>query len=637
MVVPNRMVMAPMVTNFAEKDGHVTDRLKSYYAERARGGVGLIIVEATCVDAPTGKHRPGMLCIDHDRYLPGLKDLVKAIKAHGARIAVQLEHTGSMARKSLTGVTPVSASAVPLFPGRETPRELTTAEVEEIVVKYGEAAARAREAGFDAVEVLTGYYYLLGQFLSPVRNLRRDRYGGSLEGRLRLTTDIIAGIRARAGRDFPIICKLSAPIEGVEDDKEIDQVMRLIEQAGSDMLHRIGPSPVIRLGSSYSALTGAMPMRVPRGYAVDLAGRARQVVSIPVMAVGRINRPELAESILESGKADLIGLGRALLADPEFPRKALEDRAQDIRPCIACCRGCISRVKASDLGGKDPDITCTVNPALGKEEELRIRPAGQSRRVLVVGGGPAGMAAAQAAALHGHRVWLYEARDRLGGQAALAALPPGKAEIQGLIDYLGHQLARLGVEVRLGQRANPDTVAGIRPDAVIVATGALPAVPAIPGLENAVTAFDVLEGQAKTGGNVTVVGGGVTGCETAEYLAGQGKKVTIVEMLPEIATSEVPVARYFLLQSLDKMGVRVLAGAAIEEVDNGHVSVHLASGERENVETDTLVIAAGMRPDRDLAAGLAETGLAVQLVGDCTEPRHILEAIREGYAAGLDL
>lgn len=625
----NRLVMSPMVTNYATRDGYVTSTLKDYLVERAKGGVALIITEATCIDAPTGKGTPNMLCIDDDRYVPGLKELAQAVKAEGARIAIQLDHMGSMARSAVTGVTPVSASAVPLFLGKETPHELTIEEIEQIIEKYGQGARRAKEAGFDAIEIHTGFYYLLGQFLSPVRNLRKDKYGGNLEGRLRLTLDILKRIRQEVGEGFPVSCKFIAPFEGMEDEAEIHEVERRLEAAGVDLLHRIGYSPVVDINGP-RALSGARPMRVPRAYAVDLAAKAKAVVKIPVMAVGRINSPGIAEEIIKEGKADLIGLGRALLADPEFARKALEGRAEDIRPCIACCR-CVATVYESK-------VRCSVNPALGREEELRIRPAERRRNVVVIGGGPAGMEAARVAALRGHHVSLYEAKRELGGQLLLLSNTTARRELKDLLSYLKKQLDTLGVEVRLNETVTPSLLRVMRPDVIVLATGAQARLPAIRGVRRnkVATAFDFLEGKAAVGNNVAVVGGGLIGCEVADYLAGQDKKVTVLEMFKELASGEALLPRYYLLESLKAKGVRMLTETKVEAITEEGLLVRTPRG-GETITADSVIFAVGEVPNEGLARELTEKDVEVYCAGDCFEPRRIINAIHEGYLQALKL
>ncbi len=395
MELRNRIVMPPMCTNFASETGAVTQRLIDYYVERARGGVGLVTVEATCVDSPVGRLSPLQLCVDDDKFIGGLNDLVEAIQEKGAKISLQLHHAGRQTTLAVTGgAQPVSASETVYKDVKA--RALPAEGIECVVGRFGESAKRAKAAGFDAVEIHGAHGYLIAQFLSPYVNKRIDEYGGDPEKRMRFVLEVLEETRKRVGLDFPIIFRLSGE-EFVEDGltlKEAKGIAQRLERAGVDALH-------VTAGVG-GTIWPVQPMAVPRGCLVHLAEGIKEVVGIPVIAVGRINNPTLAEEILRDGRADLVSMGRALIADPELPRKVAEGRLDDIRMCTACLRGCSERFNAYLR------ISCTVNPAVGREKEYMVKPADKPKKVLVVGGGAAGLEAARVAALRGHEVTLYE-------------------------------------------------------------------------------------------------------------------------------------------------------------------------------------------------------------------------------------
>ncbi|RJQ28662.1 MAG: FAD-dependent oxidoreductase [Peptococcaceae bacterium] len=622
----NRIVMAPMGTGFGDPDGYVTRRMIDYYAERAKGGAGLITVEATCVDSATGKLAEFDLVLDDDRYIPKLSELAGAIKAHGARASLQLVHGGRYSRaKKLK--QPVAPSPIPSAYTKITPRELTTEEVEMLIEKFGDAARRAQEAGFDAVELMGCTGYLISQFLSPLTNKRKDKFGGETAAeRAAFAVAVIENIRRKTGPSFPVSFKhsVSEYLPGgttIEDSREI---AKAVEKAGASVFHAWAgwhESPVAML-----------PACVERGAFVHLAEAMKEVLSIPVIAVGRINDVALADRILAEKRADLVAMGRAFLADPHFPNKALDGNLKDIRMCTACCQ-CFDRVMMSMV---KPGLTvvCSVNARLGREGET-IPEASPPKKVLIVGGGPAGMEAARVAAGRGHNVTLWEEKEKLGGNLVPAAMPPFKKEIANLTSYLSHQMEKLGVKVVLNKKVTPDSIQAKKADEVIIATGAVPLVPDIPGVngENVVTAVDVLNGKSKTGEKVVVVGGGMIGCETAELLADAGKKVTIIEMLNKIAIDVGPTTRWVTVKRV-KEKAAVITSAEVVGINKSGVTIK-KDGETNNIEADSIVLAAGMKPDRELIEALA--GLPVQTAGDCAKAAKILEAVHGGFAAGCEI
>ena len=633
MEIRNRIVMPPMGTNMATPDGHVTEEIVCYYRERARGGVGLIIVETTCVDAPVGKTTAYQLAIDDDRFIPGLSRLAETIHQHGARTVLQLQHGGRGAKSRITGVQPVAPSPIPMPYGTqvgyegEMPRELAVAEIKELVRKFAKAAQRAKKAGFDGVEIHGTGYYLVAQFLSSTANARQDEYGGSLRKRARFLTEIIQAVREAMGQDYPLLCKISAmelgPGAGITVE-EAQQVARMAEEAGADALEIA------------AMLWGVIPRLPPStaeapGGLLPFMDGLKNAVRIPLIAAGRIT-PELGEKALQERQADLIAMGKALIADPDLPMKAEAGRLDEIRPCIGCLR-CIDNQTVKGKG-----IMCSVNAAVGRERESEVKPPEKSRKVFVVGGGPAGMESARVAALRGHRVTLYEKQARLGGQLLEAIVPPHKDNMKPFLEYLAGQMANRGVDVKLGVEATDQLISEAKPDVVVLAAGVITTLPPIPGIGNAsvVTAKEVLNG-AKVGDTVVVIGGGLVGCETAEYMAKQRKKVTIVEMLDEVAVVMPLALRKMLLARLDYMKVTLLTGVKCQEFTDRGLLITNREGEDKTIVFDTVVIAVGGRPNQTLMEDLKGAGGAVYRAGDCVEPRGIAEAIADGHRIGLEI
>jgi 2,4-dienoyl-CoA reductase-like NADH-dependent reductase (Old Yellow Enzyme family) len=549
----NRLVMPPMGTNYALKDGSVTQRQTDYYEERSKGGVSLVIVEISCVDSPVGKAAVRQIYVDDDRFIPGLSKLAEAIKRHGARAAIQIHHAGRQTSAKLTGHQPVAPSPIPV-PGGEQPRELALSEIATLVPRFAEAAERAKKAGFDGVEIHGAHGYLISQFLSPLSNHRRDAYGGSLENRARFLLEVIEAIRERVGRDYPVWCRLSAMEIGAEGGitlEETQVVAQMAEKAGLDAIH-----------VSAHQVTPARrpPMAQPPCLFVPLAEGIKKVVSVPVITVGRIP-PELAEGVLRDGKADFISIGKALLVDPYLPQKVATGRTGDIRPCIYCL-ACLDSISWRKEG-----VCCVVNPTLGREREYELKPAESPKKVVVVGGGAGGMEAARVAALRGHKVVLFDEGEELGGQLLLASKPPFKDTIETFRQYLVGQVTKLGVELRLRERFTPDMLNELKPDVVVLATGVRPFIPQIPGIqsEKVLQASEVLVG-AETGERVAVIGGELVGCETALYLMERGKKVTIMRRGPELATKVHHFIREPLLGRLQFKGVSMLTGVEYEEI-----------------------------------------------------------------------
>ncbi len=624
MEIKNRLVMPPMGTSLALKDGTVTDRQIDYYEERAKGGPGLVIVELACVDAPVGKAMVKQVAIDDDRFIPGLSRLAEAIKRNGARAAIQIHHAGRQTSARWTGHQLVAPSPIAMS-GGEQPRELTLEEIATLVARFGEAAERAKRAGFDGVEIHGAHCYLICQFLSPLSNHRQDAYGGSIENRARFLLEIIRAIRKRVGKDYPVWCRLSAMEIGAEGGITLEDtqvVAQLAEKAGADAIH-VSAHPV--------APARRPPMAQPPCAFVPFAEAIKRVVSVPVITVSRIP-PELGEEVIREGKADFISIGRPLLADPHLPQKVAAGRMEDIRPCLYCLT-CLD-----SLNWRKEGVCCAVNPTLGREREYAVKPAESPKRVIVVGGGPGGMEAASVAALRGHKVVLFDDGDELGGQMLLAVKPPFKETIETFRQYLVRQVTKSGVELRLRERFTSGWLAKLKPDVVVLATGVVPFIPQIPGIDGGqvIQASQVLAGD-EVGERVVVVGGELVGCETALYLAERGKKVTIMRRGPELATKVNQFIRIPLIGRLQAKGVTILTGVEYEEISDSGVVIRNGAGERKVVEADTVVLAAGAKPNTELLALVEGKVSKVLCVGDCVQPRGIREAVEEGCRAGLTI
>ena len=614
----NRMMMLALTT-FYGNQGKVSERYKDFYAERAKGGVGLISV-GILYPSDIGPASYGGLSIAHDQSIPGLRELTHMIHTHGAKAAGQLG-----LQYKWRGGEVVGPSQIVTRRDLAPPRPLTVQEIHQIVDEFGDGAKRARQAGFDFIELHAGIGYFINRFLSPLTNKRTDAYGGSADNRMRLLLEIIDSAKNKAGHDYPLICRISGDefMQGGNALEESKQISRRLEDAGVQCIS-------VQAGW-HEAPVPLIHQSVPPGAYVYQAEEIKGAVNVPVVAAYRINDPLLADKILAKGEADLIGLARALIADPEFPAKAREGRLDEIRRCIACCH-CL------DLVLSDKPMACTVNAMAGREAEYIIRPASRPKRVFVIGGGPAGMEAASRAAQRGHQVTLWERRNELGGQLLLAAIPPFKAELANLRKYLIGQVERCGVRIKMGVEATASSLQEERPDAVIVATGADPITPEIPGVEreNVVTAFDVLSGCADAGQNVIVLGGGMVGCETAELLASKGKKVTILEMLGRIGNDIGMTTRWVIIQRLREAGIKMETEAKASEITDKGVRV-VRRGSSEFFDGDTVVLAVGVSSNKKLAQELEGMFADIHTIGDCVEPGRFGQAIEGGLRVAREL
>jgi 2,4-dienoyl-CoA reductase-like NADH-dependent reductase (Old Yellow Enzyme family)/thioredoxin reductase len=625
-----------MGTNYAEAGGGVSQRMLDYYEARARGGAGLIIVEGSapslkCTTSPQGapSHQASL---GDDRFISGWQELTDAAHKYNARIAIQIMH-GTL--ENWNGkIVQVAPSAV-IVPTRvmgilgEPPHELTVEEIAERVEWFASAARRAKKAGFDGVEVHGAHQYLVAAFLSSATNQRKDKYGGSVENKARFLIEILQAIKKEVGPDFPVWVRFNAREWGVGNGITIEEtrwMVPLVVEAGAQALHVSG------YGAGSYITTAPIPDTA--GLLVPLAEEVKRLTRVPVIAVGRLDL-ELGEKILKEGKADFVAIGRRLLADPDLPNKATEGKLDEVTPCIGCME-CIERLAFDERG---EGVTCVVNPALGKEKAYQIKPVRKVKKVVVIGGGPAGMQAAIVAAQRGHKVTLLEREARLGGQLNIAALPPFKSDIVPWINYLVNQVKKAGVEVKLNTDATVDMIVKMKPDAVVIATGGVPTIPRVPGIDrpNVVTAQDVLSGKSRAGQNVVIIGGGMVGCETGHYLAQQGKKVTIVEVLSRMASDMLPMTRRRLVDGLRSNEVTLLTSATCEEIKEDSVQVTTADGEKRSIPADTVIVAVGYRANDELRKAVEGKVAELYCIGDSAQPRRIREATTEGYQTGLAL
>jgi len=622
--VANRIIKSSTTTGMANIDGTVSERLVRHYKELARGGAGLVNVGYAWMDNIASKSIQCQIGIADNEHIPGLMWLARTIQENGAKAGLQLEHCG---RQKFLGTPPMKApSRVPWeelkMMGGTIPEELTFEEIEKIVEAFGDAARRTQMAGFDLVEVHGAHGYLITNFLAPRTNKRTDWYGGSLENRMRFLLEIVANIRAKVGPDYPFSVRLSGSEyepDGVMIEETIETA-KALEKAGVNILHISG-------GNHHQMAHQVTPMYLPVAHNTWAAERVKKEVNIPVIASGSITSPELAEEILSSGKADFVGLARPLFADPYLPKKARENRAEDIVPCIRCCDGCLER--GLFLFGH---IHCTVNISCGQEGEFDIIPAEKVKKVAIVGGGPGGMEAARVAALKGHQVTLYEKRE-LGGRLIEAGIPSFKSDIKPLITYYVHQMKKIKNIKVVKKKATPGEIKKGKYDAVVLAIGGKTLEPKIAGSEsNKALDWEEAMNGAKMGKNVLVVGGGLIGTELAMHLAEKGKRVTMVEMLDEVAMGVEKAAIAVVMGKIAELKIDTHTGQRLEAItEKGAITVDRFGKETEFV-ADNVVLALGLGPQRDFASALKDEDMEVFEVGDA-KPRKIFDAIHEGHIA----
>jgi len=612
----NRMVMSAGETNYHTPEGGVTKRLLEFYRERAKGGIGFAVVGIAKIEP----HFFGGIGVYDDKFIPELKMISDIFHEYGVSCALQIWHPGRYEISLDPHRTPVAPSPVPppIFT-KKVPKELTKEEIIRIEEEFAEAALRAKKAGFDAVELIGSAGYLISQFFSPATNKRTDEYGGSLENRTRFAVEIIELIKEKCGK-FPILMRIAGDefIEGGNTVKEMKKIAKIMEDAGI--------SAINVMAGWHESRKPLVTMLVPRGGYAYLAKEIKDAVSIPVIASHRINDPMVAEKILRDGMADMVSMFRALLADPEFPRKVMEGRFHEIRTCVACNQGCMDMV----MQGRP--ITCLVNPTVGREAEFREMRVGKRKKIVIVGGGPGGCKAAELLAIKGHEVVLYE-RSKLGGQLNIAANSPISYEFSEIGKYFERILPKLGVKIKY-ENADAAKILKERPDVVILAVGASQLIPKIPGVDNCDLAFDVLLGK-DVGKRVAVIGGGGVGCCVAAKLANEGKDVTILEMLPKIGKDIGISTRWTVIMYLREKGVKMLTNSKVIEIKKDSV-IFESNGERKELRFDSVVLAVGTIPNDGLYEELKDK-VEVYKIGDCLKPRKAIDATREAAELALKI
>ena len=625
--IKNRVFMPPISTNLADK-GYVTDALVKHYAARAKGGVGLIVTEVTTVE-PTYVYLPGDMSIADDSFIPGWKKLTDAVHQYGTKILPQLFHPAYMAFPIPGTPRLIAPSFVGPYYAKEAPRPVTVEELYTIIKQFGEAALRVKKAGADGVEIHAAHAHgLLGGFLSPLYNKRTDEYGGDINGRLRLTLEVIREVRKTCGSDFIIDVRISGDeySDGGLNLNDAIYVSKQLEKAGVDMLHVSGGTTIKR-GSSIPAPGTKM------GSHSALSAEIKKYVSIPVATVGRITEPWIAEELIANGKADICMIGRANLCEPEFCNKAQAGKIDEIRPCIGCLR-CLNGI----MFGKR--VSCTVNPSFEPENEDTLLPADTKKNVLVIGGGPAGMEAAFVAAKRGHHVVLADKQDALGGTVRIAAVPIAKQDLTQLIKYQAHKLEQAGVEVLLNTEITLEVIKEQYADyEIILCGGSTPIVPSfMTEFKDYMTADDVLYGRKFPGRKIVIIGGGSVGCETADYLAPilndrfpRNREIILIEMAHEIMANESGPGRSLLVQRMMGKGIQIICDAKVEKVSNDTIQYSKNGVDYEITDADTLVLAMGYRPNVTLQEQLADAGVAYTVLGDCNKLGNIKDAISAGY------
>lgn len=623
MELKNRLVMPPMVRNYASLKGLVTEQYLDHIESIAKGGVGMLILEASYI-TEQGKGFLNELGIHNDKVIPGLNKLAKVAHKHKAKIGIQLYHAGRQTSSATTGMPLVAPSPIPCPLMQGNPKQLTKKEIKQIVQQFADAAARAQKAGLDFVELHGAHGYLITQFLSPFSNKRKDEYGGSFENRFRFAKEIVEAVRAAVGDKYPVTIRLSADemVPGGLRAGDVAKIAAELEKLGVDAIH-------ISVGNYASYAQGYLipPMVMDDGLLIKYAQVIKEAVNIPVITVGKIRTAKMGENAIKKGYADMVAIGRTLLADPEWPNKVKNNQLETINPCIACNQGCIQRLFSGQ------QVWCTTNPATAREKLFKTT-SKKKRTVVIIGGGPAGLSAARTAASRGDKVILFEKNRSLGGQLPLAAAAPNRPGWEELLRALIRDVKHLGVAVKLGIEPTADEVKQLKPNQVIIAVGSSANQPKISGLNNvyAVNSRDVLSKKFRLKGAVVVVGGGCAGAQTAEYIADKHHKVTIIEMGQDIALDAPLEDRALLLGRLAQKKVKILTKTMVIGFEKNKVIV-LRGKKKDVLPAKTVVLCLGSHSNNSIAKVMKKVCKNVVIVGDARKPRRVTEAMIEGALA----
>ena len=621
MTVKNRFVVPPMGNNFANTDGTWSDESVAYYAERAKGQFGLITIEATVVHkgAKGGPRKP---CLYDDNSIESLKKITDACHAEGAKISIQLQNAGPEGNAKNAGAPIQAATAIAAADGRDIPEAVPTEQVYELIKGYGEAAVRAMKGGADAVEIHMAHGYLVNSFMSPRTNKRVDEFGGNFENRMRFSRLIIEEVKKKTEGKIAVLARINSTEDmfGGLDNHDMCAVASYLEDCGIDGLH---VSRAVHLKDEYMWA----PTGIHGGFSAELVANIKKCVSIPVITVGRYTEPQFAEQIIKMGNADLVAFGRQSLADPHTPQKAMEERLEDLTPCIACLQGCVANMYA----GKP--ICCLVNPVLGHEKE-GLPKAEKAKKVYVIGGGVAGMCAAFTAKRRGHDVTLFEATDKLGGNMRLAAYPPGKGDITNMIRSYIHRCQKDGVKIVMNCEVTPELIKEEKPDSVIIATGSKTLILPIEGIDNPaiIHGSDLLDGKRAAGKKVLVVGGGMVGCETAAFLGEQEHDVTVIEFRDTVGADVIHEHRVYLMKDFEDYGIKEITGAKVCKFYEDGVEYETADGVRhESRGYDSVILSMGFRNYNPLEEKIKDLVPETHVIGDAIRARRALDATKEAY------
>jgi 2,4-dienoyl-CoA reductase-like NADH-dependent reductase (Old Yellow Enzyme family)/thioredoxin reductase len=628
MNVKNRLLMSAMSINFGvDQSGYVTDQLSHYMAARARGGVGMMLVGGGGIH-PSGAELPDLPALWDDGCIPGLQRMADLIRPFDCRLGMQLMHGGRQSYHEHK-LAPSAIAAPAVVKG--IPKALTVDEIHMLTAAFGAAARRCREAGFDFIEIHAAHGYLINQFMAPNANRREDAYGGSFENRTRFMMETMTEIRRQCGNDFTVGVRINGE-DYIDNGWGLDEALELavlLEGRGADYLH-------VSAGVYGSKQLTIPSMYIPQGCFTHLAEAVKAKVQVPVVAVGRIKSPELADRIVAEHKADMIALGRSLLADPQWPEKARTGELSRIRPCVGCCLGCIHAVLKLEPGG------CVVNPDVGREFLLEQNAsAPQSRCVLVVGAGPAGMAAARMAALRGHAVVLCEQDAAPGGALRWAGRPPGRSDFLELVDYFRAEIEHLPVDLRFNATLDAKLLDEVRPQIAILATGSLPEIPMLKGLYQTrmqlCTVTDVLSGETQAGGRVLVWGGNQAGLVLADHLASGGSQVVVLHSRNHFGEEMSSNDRFYLRERLSQGKVRLYKEVVVDTVLPDGVRFHAGGNLHTLTPFDTIVLADKFAPLREAANLFKGRGIQIHFIGDAKQPRHLMYAISEAEEVGRSL